>query len=82
MYTYIYMCTCLYVSSIKTTVRLVVLVCTLIWLNKTFVLQSMWSQGIDKDSFLCEFSCFSGSPEIRRNLALTKDDKQLLKPGN
>lgn len=50
MYTYIYMCTCLCVSSIKTTVHLVVLVCTLIWLNKTFVFWSMWSQGMDTDS--------------------------------
>lgn len=50
VYTYLYMCTCLCVSSIKTAVHLVVLVCTLIWLNKTFVLQSMWNQGISKDS--------------------------------
>lgn len=31
---------------------------------------------------LWEFSCCSGSPETRQNLALTKDDKQLLQPGN
>lgn len=31
---------------------------------------------------LWEFSCFSGSPGTRWNLALTKDDKQLLQPGN
>lgn len=49
MYTYMYVCTCLYVSSIKTAVHLDVLVCTLIWLNKTFVPRSMWSQGMDKD---------------------------------
>lgn len=50
MYTYMYMCTCLCVSSTKTAVHLVGLVCTLIWLNKTFVLPSTWNQGIDKDS--------------------------------
>lgn len=31
---------------------------------------------------LWEFSCCSGSPETWRNLALTKDEKQLLQPGN
>lgn len=50
MYTYMYMCTCLCVSSVKTTVHSVVLVCTLSSLSKTFVLRSLWSQGIDRDS--------------------------------
>lgn len=51
MYTCMYMCTCLYVSSIKTTAHLVVLVCTLVQnVHKTCVVWSMWSQGMDKDS--------------------------------
>lgn len=83
MYTCMYMCTCLYVSSIKTTAHLVVLVGTLVQnVHKTCVVWSMWSQGMDKDSVLWEFSCCSGSPETRQILALTKDDKQLLQPGN
>lgn len=42
----VYICTCLYVSNIKNTVHLVVLVYTLIWLNKTIVLQSTWNEGL------------------------------------
>lgn len=55
IYLYMHICICLYVSNVKNTVHLVVLVYTLIWLNKTLFFKVYGIRQSSKDS-VCKSS--------------------------